>query len=88
LNLLVSLTYSTIFYTVPDMTDNVRSTKEVGIGGMWIEKLLGYPEMIQYTLKYVFDHTSVFPKGFKNLEYFPDFQEIRAAQGRKIWGIT
>jgi ribonuclease HI len=27
--------------------------KEVGIGGMWIEKLLGYPEMIQSTMQFV-----------------------------------
>jgi hypothetical protein len=30
-----------------------KLTKKVGIGGMWIEKLLGYPEMIQNTLQYV-----------------------------------
>ena len=30
-----------------------KLTKKVGIGGMWIEKLLGYPEMIQHTLEYV-----------------------------------
>jgi ribonuclease HI len=30
-----------------------KLAKEVGIGGMWIEKLLGYPEMIQSTLEYI-----------------------------------
>jgi hypothetical protein len=27
--------------------------KKAGIGGMWIEKLLGYPEIIRHTLEYV-----------------------------------
>ena len=30
-----------------------KLTKKVGLGGMWIEKLLGYPEFIKHTLKYV-----------------------------------
>jgi len=30
-----------------------KLTKKVGIGGTWIEKLLGYPELIKHTLKYV-----------------------------------
>jgi hypothetical protein len=27
--------------------------KKIGIGGMWVEKLLGYPEMVGYTPEYV-----------------------------------
>jgi len=27
--------------------------KEVGIGGLWTEKLLGEPEFIEYTLEYI-----------------------------------
>jgi len=30
-----------------------RLIRKVGIGGMWIEKLLGYPELIEHTLEYV-----------------------------------
>jgi ribonuclease HI len=30
-----------------------RLVTKVGIGGMWIEKLLGYPELIEHTLEYV-----------------------------------
>src|SRR5579859_6375661 len=32
---------------------HAKLMKEVGIGGMWIEKLLGYPEMIQSTMQSV-----------------------------------
>jgi len=35
-------------------------TKDVGVGGLWIEKLLGYPRMIGKTLKYV-EETKRFP---------------------------
>jgi len=30
-----------------------KLVKKVGVGGMWIEKLLGYPRMIRSTLEYV-----------------------------------
>ena len=30
-----------------------KLVRKVGVGGMWIEKLLGYPRMIQSTLEYV-----------------------------------
>jgi hypothetical protein len=30
-----------------------KLARKVGIGGLWMEKLLGYPEMIQSTLEYV-----------------------------------
>jgi hypothetical protein len=35
--------------------DQQRSklVKKVGIGGMWTEKLLSYPEMIKFTMEYV-----------------------------------
>jgi len=35
--------------------DRQRATlmKEVGIGGMWVEKLLGYSKFVTHTLEYV-----------------------------------
>ena len=30
-----------------------RLRKQVGIGGMWIEKLLGDPELVQYMLDFI-----------------------------------
>jgi len=32
---------------------HAKLMKKVGIGGMWVEKLLGYPEMVEHTLEYV-----------------------------------
>jgi hypothetical protein len=31
----------------------VELVKKVGIGGMWIEKLLGYPNLVKHTLEYI-----------------------------------
>jgi ribonuclease HI len=33
--------------------EQMALTKEVGLGGMWMEKLLGYPRIIKHTLEYV-----------------------------------
>jgi len=30
-----------------------RLVTKVGVGRMWIEKLLGYPELVEHTLEYV-----------------------------------
>ena len=33
--------------------ERMELTEEVGVGGMWIEKLLGYPNLIKHTFDYV-----------------------------------
>ena len=33
--------------------ERMELLKKVGVGGMWIEKLLGYPNLIRHTLDYV-----------------------------------
>jgi hypothetical protein len=35
--------------------ERVKLMKEVGIGGMWVEKLLGHPKIIPFTLVFVED---------------------------------
>jgi hypothetical protein len=33
--------------------ERAKLMKKVGIGGMWVEKLLGYPKFIPFTLHFV-----------------------------------